>query len=507
MQTELAEMLRRRGFLWPSFEIYGGVGGFYDLGPMGSLLRDNLIRKWKDLYIQQEGYLQLETPTILPFELLKASGHVEHFTDLMGECRSCGGAFKMSELMKGKGVEIEGLPVEDARKLVSEKGVRCPDCGGELNLSDFNIMFSTSIGPGSSRRAGFLRPETAQQIFIAFRRLLRHARGKLPLGVVTVGKGYRNEISPRQGMIRLREFTMAEAEVFFDPQSPRPPDFQKIEGERLRLFRANGETVELTAGEAAGRGLVCNEMMAYQLSLAKRFLLSLGSKEEHMRFREQKPTERAHYSSETWDLEILTQQFGWVEVAGIAYRTDYDLSRHSSFSGVDLSVTVNGRRFFPHVLEPSFGIDRILYCVLEQSYTCEGKRRFLKLRADLAPFQLGVFPLMPKEELSQKAQQIYQTLKKHFSVIYDESGSIGRRYLRADEVGVPYCVTVDYQTLQDGSVTVRDRDTTKQVRVGRELVPVLSGLLSGELKFEEAGAPFSSKEEEEEGEKSEHEDS
>jgi glycyl-tRNA synthetase len=162
MQTELAEMLRRRGFLWPSFEIYGGVGGFYDLGPMGSLLRDNLIRKWKDLYIQQEGYLQLETPTILPFELLKASGHVEHFTDLMGECRSCGGAFKMSELMKGKGVEIEGLPVEDARKLVSEKGVRCPDCGGELNLSDFNIMFSTSIGPGSSRRAGFLRPETAQ---------------------------------------------------------------------------------------------------------------------------------------------------------------------------------------------------------------------------------------------------------------------------------------------------------------------------------------------------------
>ena len=507
MQAELTEMLRRRGFLWPSFEIYGGVSGFYDFGPLGSLLRDNIIKKWKDLYIREEGYLQLETPTLVPFEVLKASGHVDHFTDLMGECSSCGESFRMSELMKEKGIEIEGIPKEEVEKLVKEKGIRCQKCGGELVLSDFNIMFSTSIGPGSSKRAGFMRPETAQQIFIAFRRLFRYARGKLPLGVVTVGKGYRNEISPRQGVIRLREFTMAEAEVFFDPENPRPPEFHKVENEKLRLLRANGETVEITAGEAVRNGMVCNEMMAYQLSLAKRFLLSLGLRED-LRFREQKPGERAHYSSETWDLEVLTQQFGWVEVAGIAYRTDYDLSRHSSFSGVDLTVTVDGRKFFPHVLEPSFGIDRILYCVLEHSYTSDGKRQLLKLKPDLAPIQVGVFPLMPKEGLPQKAQEIYRALRKRFSVMYDESGSIGRRYLRADEIGVPYCVTVDYQTLQDGSVTIRDRDTTRQVRVHRELMQVLSGLLSGELKFEDAGTPFSSKEEEkEEREECEHENS
>jgi glycyl-tRNA synthetase len=497
MQAELTEMLRRRGFLWPSFEIYGGVSGFYDFGPLGSLLRDNLIRKWKDLYIREEGYLPLETPTIVPFEVLKASGHVDHFTDLMGECSSCRESFRMSELMKEKGIEIEGLPKEEVEKIVKERGVKCPACGGELTLSDFNIMFSTFIGPGSSRRAGFMRPETAQQIFIAFRRVFRHARGKLPLGVVTVGKGYRNEISPRQGVIRLREFTMAEAEVFFDPEHPNPPEFQKIENEKLKLLRASGELVETTAREAVKNHFVCNEMMAYHLSLAKRFLLSIGLREENLRFREQKPGERAHYSSETWDLEVLTQQFGWVEVAGIAYRTDYDLSRHSSYSKTDLSVTINGRKFFPHVVEPSFGIDRILYCVLEHSYALDGKRRFLKLKPDLAPIQVGVFPLMPKEELSRKAQQIYRMLKTHFSVIYDESGSIGRRYLRADEVGVPYCVTIDYQTLADESVTIRDRDTTKQIRINKEgLVQTLSGLLSGELKFEEAGPAFCSEEEE-----------
>lgn len=489
---ELMELVKERGFLWPSFEIYGGTAGFYDLGPMGSLLRDNLIRKWKEFYIWGEGYLQLETPTLVPFEVLKASGHVDHFSDLMGQCKSCGESFRMSDLMKERGVETEGLPKEEVEKLVREKGVRCASCGGELSLSEFNIMFSTSIGPGS-KHPGFMRPETAQQIFIAFRRLFRHGRGKLPLGVVTVGKGYRNEISPRQGVIRLREFTMAEAEVFFDPRNPRPSAF--LADEKLRLLLASGE-LEVTAGEAAAGKLVCNEMMAHQLALAKRFLVEVGLQEGSLRFREQKPAERAHYSSQTFDLEVLTRQFGWVEVAGIAYRTDYDLSRHSSFSGVDLSVTVGGRKFFPHVIEPSFGIDRIFYCVLEQAYTQQEKRRFLRLKADLAPIQVGVFPLMPKEDLSARAREIYQECRKHFSTIYDESGSIGRRYVRADEVGTPYCVTIDYQTLADGSVTIRDRDTAEQVRVS-EPVRILAGLISGKLRFRDAGPLFFSKEQEE----------
>jgi glycyl-tRNA synthetase len=298
-------------------------------------------------------------------------------------------------------------------------------------------------------------------------------------------------------MIRLREFTMAEAEVFFDPDNPHHPNFSTLAKERLRLWLAkdqiSGEEspIEVTAEEAVKRKITCNELMAYYLALTQRFLTELGIPLEAIRFREQTPGQRAHYSKETWDAEVFTERFGWVEVTGLAYRTDYDLSGHARFSGEDLTAFLEDKKkkIICHVVEPSYGIDRPFYCILEHSYVSDGKRKYLRLKKELAPIEVGVFPHLTRDGLPEKAREIQKMLKaERFMTEYDDAGSIGRRYMRADEIGTPYCITVDHQTLQDETVTVRDRDTTKQIRVNiRELPKVLRSLLRGELPFEKAG--------------------
>lgn len=498
---EVIGLARRRGFIWPSFEIYGGVGGFYDFGPLGAVLKNKIIQKWREHYIIREGFFEMDSPSVMPEEVLKASGHVDHFLDAMVECQKCGAAFKVGDITREQtGRDIEGMPREEMEGFVRGRGVRCPDCGGELGkIFDFNTMFRTTVGPGS-KRVGYLRPETAQGIFIDFNRLQRHARGKLPFGVVQIGRGYRNEISPRQGIIRLREFTMAEAEVFFDPEDPHHPKFSELAGDGLRLWLASDQQqdreklTEVKAEQAVKRKLVCNEFMAYYLALTKRFFLDLGIPEEAIRFREQTPGQRAHYSKETWDAEVLTERFGWVEIAGIAYRTDYDLSRHAEFSKREMTIfsADRKRKVLCHVVEPSYGIDRPLYCVLEYSYVVEGKRKYLRLKKELAPVEVGVFPLLDRGDMPKKAGEVCEGLKsKGFMVEYDDAGSIGRRYARFDEVGTPYCVTIDQQTLEDDTVTIRDRDTTGQIRVKIEELPrLLRSLFSDEIPFSEAGEPI-----------------
>ncbi|MEA1905261.1 MAG: glycine--tRNA ligase, partial [Candidatus Hadarchaeota archaeon] len=497
----------RRGFIWPSFEIYGGVAGFYDFGPLGALLKNNIIQKWREFYVIREGFFEISSPSVTPEEVLEASGHVDHFVDAMVECKRCGAAFKVADLAEETtGKSVEGLSNEEMEKFIEKHKLRCPDCGGELGkVFDFNAMFKTSIGPGSKKGA-YLRPETAQTIFIDFKRLQRHARGHLPFGVAQIGSGYRNEISPRQGVIRLREFTMAEAEIFFDPDNPKHPKFKEVADEKLRLWLANDQRkekkqlTEVTAKEALKKKLVCNELMAYHLVCAKRFLLELGIPGEAIRFREQTPGERAHYSSETWDAEVLSEKFGWIEIAGLAYRTDYDLSRHAKFSKEDLTVFVQeeggpGKKVLCHVVEPSYGIDRPLYCVLEHSLIKDGKRSYLKLKKELAPIEVGVFPLLNRDGLPEEAKEVFETLKQEsFFGEYDNSGTIGRRYARADEVGVPYCVTIDHQTLEDGTVTIRERDSMKQIRVKvDELSQVLCDLLEDKVGFQQAGEPITRK--------------
>ncbi|MGQ9788643.1 MAG: glycine--tRNA ligase [Candidatus Hadarchaeaceae archaeon] len=496
---EIMELARRRGFVWPSFEIYGGVGGFYDFGPLGSILKNKIIQKWRELYLFRENFFEIDSPSIMPEEVLKASGHVDHFVDAMVECRKCGNCFKAVDVVReATGNDIEGMKEAEMDEFFAKNKIRCPECGGELGeVFLFNSMFRTFIGPGS-QRVGYLRPETAQGIFIDFKRLQRYARGRLPFGVIQVGKGYRNEISPRQGIIRLREFTMAEAEVFFDPDDPHHPNFHLLANEKIRLWRAEDQVkgeekiVEVTAGEAVEKKYIRNELIAYYAVLTKKFLMELGIPCEHVRFREQKQWQRAHYSSETWDAEVYTKRFGWVEVAGIANRTDYDLSRHAKFSGEDLTMTMGegGRKIICHVVEPSYGIDRPLYCVLEHALVEEGERKYLRLKKWLAPIEVGVFPLIKRDGLAEKAMQIHDLLRsKGLLAEYDDSGSIGRRYARADEIGTPYCVTVDHQSLEDNTVTIRERDTTKQVRVSSEKLPdVLISLLHDKINFENVGS-------------------
>lgn len=527
-------LAKRRGFIYPSFEIYGGAAGFYDYGPLGSQLKENVENLWRRFYVIQENCFELTTPTITLYDVLKASGHVDEFTDLTMDCPQCSRSYKVEDLLD------ETSSVKEA---VDKGTVKCPTCGSHLkNPHEVNLMFSTSIGAGKGRKA-FLRPETAQGIFIDFHLLYRHAREKLPFGVVQLGKGYRNEVSPRQGIIRLREFFMAEAEIFFDPQDKSHPRFDEVRDKQLHIVdQQHDET--MTLGEAVNNTIINNEALAYYMGLTQDFLLSVGVNPEKCRFRKHGPDEMAHYATECWDAELYSERFGWIECVGIADRSAYDLRSHTKSSEADMyamrkydeprtveTVTVEpkmdvlgpmfkdkagkikaalekmgpkelkeaekvtvevdgehveipsdayeirrteekqtGEKFIPHVIEPSYGVDRILYCVLEHNYeetTKEGEEyHLLKLKSSVAPIKAGVFPLVGNDQrLVSLAEKIDLALRKEgIQTFYDDGGSIGRRYARMDEIGTPFCITVDHDSLEDNMVTVRDRDTTEQTR-------------------------------------------
>jgi len=550
----LQDLMRRRGFAWGSFEIYGGSRGFYDYGPLGATIKRKIERKIREAF-QREGFFEVETPDITPEKVFIASGHVEKFVDPLVECRKCGARFRADHLVEeALDIDAEGLSAEELTRLIRENGIKCPECGGELSdVWYFNLMFETRIGPYGDQK-GYLRPETAQGMFVNFKRLAHFARGRLPFGVFQIGKAYRNEISPRQGMLRLREFTQAEAEIFFNPDETAHPHFDEVKDEKLRLYPIENQLknlgeIELTAGEAVEKGYLMNAFFAYYLVMVKRTLLDIGIPDEKIRFRQQLPEERAHYSRDTWDAEIHSERFGWVECVGIANRGDYDLSRHMRESGADLTVLIHydepkivrhlkvslnmkrvgpklkkdakrindlvqewneekkrelaelleengkveiegyelerddfvireaeekvtGEKIVPHVLEPSFGIDRPFYLLLENSLVIEEDRTYLKLKKDMAPIEVAVLPLVAKEPLKSIAYEVFRTLQKAgFIAVYDEKDTVGRRYMRYDEIGTPYCVTIDNQTPEDGTVTIRDRDTRGQVRVSIEELP------------------------------------
>ncbi len=552
---KMMNIARKRGFLWPSFEIYSGVSGFTDYGPLGASLKNNIMQKWRKQYIAGEGFHEIEGPTVMPKEVLKASGHVDNFTDPMTKCNDCGEVFRADHIIEEAiGVDVESLPNEEMDKIVKDNGIRCPTCGGELaNIWNYNLMFKTQIG-AKGDKTGYMRPETAQGIFILFKRLSRFFKNKLPFGAVQLGKAYRNEISPRQGVIRLREFTQAEAEIFLDPEDKTHPKFSKIADETLYLASQdvqlnNKETLEITAQEALDKGIVSSETLIVQLYLARKFLNEIGIGDDVLRFRQHLPGEMAHYALDCWDVECLTDKYGWVEIIGIADRGNYDLTAHSKFSNEELNIyrefdepklvkktvikpnlkkfgpafkgdspkiktfienleedevaeikeaietdgkfileldgsfeileehlifedieeEIKGEKIIPHVIEPSFGIDRILYCTLLHSFKDsddENEKEYFQFKKEIAPIQVSVFPLMNKEGLGEIAAEITHDLReKGFTVDNDTSGTIGKRYARADEVGVPIAVTVDFDTKEDNTVTIRDRDTEEQERV------------------------------------------
>lgn len=466
-------VVKRRGFIWPAVEIYGGLAGFYDYGHLGAVLKRKWENEWLKYFLNLGDYYLIDPVNILPGSSLKASGHAEHFTDILVECSKCKHSFRADHLIEEKtGENVEGLTVQEVDDRIKNLKIGCPDCNHRLgNASAFNMMFPVSVGPKGGDKA-FLRPETAQGVYLNFRREFETLRKKLPFGLAVIGKAYRNEISPRQGVYRMRELIQAELQIFFDPDRfDNEVDFEAMKDYKLRIMFANDrEKIK----EMAGKELVDALPKFYLFHMAKIqdfYVNVLNVPLDKFRFYEKTGKEKAFYNKIHFDIELNMESLGgFREVAGIHYRGDYDLLRHQEGSKQSMEVNIDGKKFIPHVLELSFGVDRNFWAMLDLFFAEEEKRVVLKLPHRLAPETLAVFPLVNKDGLLEKSREIYNRLKETFDVFYDASGSIGRRYARMDEIGTPYCLTIDYQTLNDSTVTIRDRDTTKQVRVKVEEV-------------------------------------
>jgi len=485
---KITQIAKKRGFVFPSSEIYGGLSGTYDFGPIGFLLKKKIIDFWREFFIKSEDNIfEIETSLIMPEKVFEASGHLKGFIDPITKCKKCKNVFRADHLIEDSTkMFVEGMGPEELTKIIREKNIRCPKCGGELeDVKVFNLMFQMNVGALGDTK-GYLRPETAQGIFVNFKNVLVSTRAKLPFGIAQIGKSFRNEISPRQWLIRLREFTQAEIEFFINPEEKTFEKLKDYENVKIRILSREAQKEgkpeeEMSAREALEKGIIPSEYMAYFIAKEQLFYESLGIPKEAIRFRHMLPEETPHYSKGNVDMEILFD-FGWKEVVGNAYRSDYDLKKHVEYSKEDLSyVFEDGKKIIPHVIEPSFGIERTIYAVLLYSFIEDEERgwNWFKFVPKIAPISVAVFPLLNKEEMIKKSLEIFKNLRKEFDAIFDKSGSIGKRYARADEIGIPYCITVDHQTLEDESVTIRDRNTTKQERVKiEELSTKLKNLLN-----------------------------
>ncbi|MHB8633039.1 MAG: glycine--tRNA ligase [Thermoplasmatota archaeon] len=591
------DLAKRRGFLWPSFEPYGGAAGFYDYGPLGAVMKRRLEELWREYFITREATPMAEIfcPRVTISEVLVASGHVAEFSDFVVLCPK-GHPSRADHLVAAPNAAAMAATELDAA--IKASGATCPVCGqaGFSPAARQNLMNQTEIGPGSGR-VGYLRPETAQGIFTDYPLLLRHFRDRLPFGAVQLGGSNRNEISPRQGMLRLREFSMMEAEVFHDPGEKRHPHFPRVAGLKANLVPRTGEARTMTFGEAVSSGQIANEALAYWMARAQAFLLAAGMDPARLRLRQHLTTEMAHYAADCWDAEFQSARYGWVECVGIADRGSFDLEQHALHSGsmakhpvtgaplrrrnsdylrwilsrpttftatdwvpnprfnptlkgrakaaewilaqtgpyrreaarhqvtadhwlwreddwlltervvetkpasqplhleldgtvvdvpaecydvVTKEVTVQGARRLPHVIEPSFGVDRILYALWEHAYEAGTKNGEpyvrLRLSPDVAPVQVAILPLTNKDGIPERAAEVeWQLREAGFVTDYDASGSIGRRYARQDEVGTPLCVTIDTETATDASVTIRERDSTAQSRAPITDLPAALG--------------------------------
>ncbi|OIR22812.1 MAG: glycine--tRNA ligase [Marine Group III euryarchaeote CG-Epi3] len=511
----------KRGIFQPAFDAYGGLAGFLDYGPVGVRMRRRILEVWRKHYVINAGCLELDGALVGPEALFQASGHLGEFDDALVDCEECGKQFRADHLVDGG----EEMSRADLAKAIAN--ISCPNCSSTLSeMRAFNLMFATSVGAGKGT-PGYLRPETAQSIFLAFPWLLRQNRGKLPFAGAQIGRSFRNEISPRQGPIRMREFTQMEVEHFFLP-SDEPELPSELENTKITLLPAHGKENQTTVGEAFDSKIINSSLVATHLARAQNFLISIGVPNEKLRFRQHGSNEMAHYSSDCWDGEINTS-LGWIEIVGVAHRGCYDLSAHGNASSKEFRVPIPGteqetevwkpdigklgkefrgnaklileaikdielkpgitvnidgesigldesymalkmerksQMVYPNVVEPSFGLDRILYCLLESSWNVEGEREWISLPQDTSPYDLLVAPLMTKDKLDEKAHEIMKSaIDVGVDAYYDEAGSIGRRYARADEIGIFYSMTIDHQTLEDGTVTLRERDSKNQSRV------------------------------------------
>jgi glycyl-tRNA synthetase len=487
-ENKIEILALRRGFFWQSSEIYGGLSGFYDYAHLGTLMK----RKWENIWRQffvgmDDDFFEIESTNIMPENVFVASGHLKSFVDPVVKCKKCNNMERADYFIEEKLHEsFEGLSTNDLERIIKEHNIKCPKCGGQLqDVGILNMMFPLTIG---SDVKAYLRPETAQGVYVNFKREFEALRKTLPFGLAIIGKVYRNEISPRNMLMRMREFTQAELQIFFDPEKiNQHKDFLSVKGYKLRLFpveeKKSNKIVEISCEDAV-RKLGLPEFYIYYMAKIQQFYLDVIKIPPHLfRFRQLSDEEKAFYNRYHWDIELYMENLGgFKEVAGLHYRTDHDLAGHAKISKQDMSVFVDGKKFVPHVLELSFGVDRNIYALLEMFYEEEKERTIFKFPRLLCPYDCAIFPLVSKDKLPEKALEIKHILQSmKYDVFYDDSGSVGRRYRRMDEIGVPACITVDHKTMEDDTVTVRDRDSMKQIRVKiKDLCNVLHRFISGE---------------------------
>ena len=456
---KIVALCNNRGFIFPGSDIYGGLANTWDYGPLGVEFKNNVKKAWWRKFVQESPYnVGMDCAILMNPETWVASGHVVSFNDPLMDCKSCKARFRADKLIEDYAnehgltdIHPDGWTNEKMSEYIAEQGIKCPECGKSdfTGIRKFNMMFKTFQGVNEDTASQiYLRPETAQGIFVNFKNVQRTTRRKLPFGIAQVGKSFRNEITPGNFTFRTREFEQMELEFFCEP------------GTEMKWYE-------------------------YWKDYCHKFLLSLGMKEEHIRLREHAKEELSHYSNGTTDIEFLFP-FGWGELWGVASRTDYDLKAHQNHSGKSMEYLdpFTNERFIPYCVEPSLGADRVALAFLCDAYDEEtlengDVRSVLHLHPALAPYKAAVLPLQ-KNKLGDKAREVYEHLAKHFMVDFDDSGAIGKRYRRQDEIGTPLCITIDFDTLEDETVTVRDRDTMAQVRMP---IAELEGYIQKEIDF------------------------
>ncbi len=450
---KIVALCKGRGFVYPGSEIYGGLSNSWDYGPLGVEFKNNVKNAWWQRFVRENPYnVGLDSAILMNPQTWVASGHVGGFSDPLMDCKSCKTRHRADKLIEDTGVNPAGWSFEEMSQYIKDHGITCPECGSSdfTDIRKFNLMFKTFQGVTEDAKSElYLRPETAQGIFVNFPNIQRTTRRKLPFGVCQIGKSFRNEITPGNFIFRIREFEQMELEFFCKP------------GTELDWFK-------------------------YWKDYCHKFLLDLGIKDENLRLRDHSQKELSHYSNATTDFEFMFP-FGWGELWGVASRTDFDLTRHQEASGKSMEYfdQEENKKYIPYVIEPSLGADRVALAFLCDAYDEEvvdeakgDTRVVLRLHPALAPVKAAILPLSKK--LGEQATEVYTALSKKFSVDYDDAGSIGKRYRRQDEIGTPFCITYDFDSLEDKCVTVRERDTMQQIRMPIEK---LSEYIESKLEF------------------------
>ena len=465
--SELINLALRRNIFYPTAEIYSNSpAGFFDYGPIGLKIKNNIVEFWRKEFVEANNGLEIDGCQILPKAVFEASGHVANFADSVVKCKKCGVFFKGDKLLSDSGIDTkEQINPEEIDKLIKDKNIACPKCKSK-NFEPsfkFNIMFGVNVGIDNKQPA-FLRGEACQTIYLDFLRIYKNSRQSLPLVIGQIGKAFRNEIAPKNALIRTREFTQMDIQVFFNPKKQEKFDYNP--DAKIPVLLINDKKEHLTPlKELINKKIVKSKVEACYLEKYYNFLLKLGYKETSLRFKYTPEDERPFYAQACWDCETYVDDLEWIEITGIHSRTDHDLSVHQKHSQTSLEIVEDGEKFLPHVFEVSIGTDRLLYTLLSDSLETLNEKNLLKLNESIMPYHMGIFPLVNKDDIDKLSLKLFEDLHRKYKVIYDDKGSIGKRYARIDEIGVRYAITVDYQTKEDNTVTIRDSWTTKQIRL------------------------------------------